>query len=104
MENDFSDNISISSDLNAFHMPRISHKRSVTMRIPPITNNRRRFFWQLVPSFESSTNQECWDRLGYWDIGMCRKGFETQSSSSENSLHPQKAVLESMQVIHTIIA
>jgi hypothetical protein len=26
--------------------------------------------WQLVPSFASMTNRACWERGGYWRLGM----------------------------------
>jgi len=42
-------------------------KRSVMCVLPA---ERKHYIWQLVPSVASAANQLCWDRAGFWRLGI----------------------------------
>lgn len=45
-------------------------KRSARRVIQPV--ERKHYIWQLVPSVSSAGNASCWERRGFWSLGIVR--------------------------------
>lgn len=54
-----------------FHLPNFSSTNRATMRFAKMPNST---MWQLVPAVNNIQEKECWERLGFWHIGVCRDG------------------------------
>ena len=84
-----------------FHLPWPAHKQAVSLTFPdkflpfhacPVgktghtvqtTSGPRGNLWQLVPRTESVGDRECWDRLGYWHVGVTHDSSRLWPSAGE---------------------
>lgn len=58
----------------SYVLPTPLHPNGVRMNFEDTPKKR---IMQLVPSVESMNCKECWERLGYWKIGVCNSAFQT---------------------------
>jgi hypothetical protein len=84
------------SDPVAFHLPSFAGQpRRATARFSGLA---RPAMWQLVPAVHRMAGErECWERLGFWHIGVCRDGAGVYDPGETNGAALSRGQCEAWQ-------